>query len=180
MLDIIRGAGKNGIAPYGREWKYMPDVTVAKVMQKMVEYLKGDQSVLTAIKVHSFVRNIALLSIWKRDKYTGNHRTASRYGIPKANANTTNRRSLSEMEGLQNRNCEGWPLEQDDSSDCCRRSHPAPPIGGLIFKFDRGRFSVNLHEHASEKGSSRSVRNISIQRLAKNYWIPCMTFRMMR
>ena len=49
----------------------MPDVTVAKVMQKMVDYLRGDaKRIHHAIKVHSLVRNIALLSNLKRDKLT--------------------------------------------------------------------------------------------------------------
>ena len=49
----------------------MADITVAKVMQKMVEYFHGDaKRIQHAIKVHPFPRNIALLSDLKMDKLT--------------------------------------------------------------------------------------------------------------
>ena len=49
----------------------MDDIKVAKVMKKMVEYFHGDaKRIQHAIKVHSFSRNIALLSDLKMDKLT--------------------------------------------------------------------------------------------------------------
>ncbi len=98
----------------------MPDITVAKVMQKMVEYFRGDSKrIQHAIKVHSLVRNIALLSYLKGDKLIVLEITALLHDIGILESERKYHSTAGhyqEMEGppIARKLLQGISLEQDD------------------------------------------------------------------
>ncbi|NLN65529.1 MAG: HD domain-containing protein [Clostridiaceae bacterium] len=146
----------------------MPDVTVAKVMQKMVDYLKGDpKRIQHAIKVHSFVRNIALLSNLKRDKLTVLEITALLHdiGIPESERKYNSTAGhYQEMEGppVARKLLKDIPLEQDDLDRICYmigHHHSYHLIDGVDFQIlIEADFLVNLHEHAIDEEGIIKIR----------------------
>lgn len=146
----------------------MSDMIVAKVMQKMTESLRGDpKRIQHAIKVHSLVRNIALLSNLKRDKLTvleitallhdiGIHECERKYGSTAGN--------YQEMEGppIARKLLEGLPIERDDLDRICYligHHHSYQMIDGVDFQIlIEADFLVNLYEHNIDEEGIIKIR----------------------
>ncbi len=146
----------------------MPDITVAKVMQKMVDYLRGDpKRIQHAIKVHSLVRNIALLSNLKRDKLTVLEITALLHdiGIPECERKYNSTAGhYQEMEGppVARKILEGIALERDDLDRIIYligHHHSYHMIDGVDFQIlIEADFLVNLHEHSIDEEGMVKIR----------------------
>lgn len=146
----------------------MPDITVAKVMQKMVRYLHGDaRRIHHAIKVHSLVRNIALLSNLKRDKLTVLEITALLHdiGIPESERKYNSTAGhYQEMEGppVARSILGGIGLDQDDLDRITYligHHHSYHLIDGVDFQIlIEADFLVNLHEHSIDKEGAVKIR----------------------
>lgn len=146
----------------------MPDVTVAKVMQKMVDYLRGDpKRIQHAIKVHSLVRNIALLSNLKRDKLTVLEITALLHdiGIPECERKYNSTAGhYQEMEGppVARKLLEGISLDRDDLDRIIYligHHHSYHTIDGVDFQIlIEADFLVNLYEHAIDEEGIIKIR----------------------
>lgn len=146
----------------------MPDITVAKVMQKMVKYFHGDaKRIHHAIKVHSLVRNIALLSNLKRDKLIVLEITALLHdiGIPESERKYKSTAGhYQEMEGppVARSLLEGIGLEQDDLDRITYligHHHSYHLVDGIDFQIlIEADFLVNLHEHSIDKEGAVKIR----------------------
>lgn len=151
-----------------RKDTFMPDITVAKVMQKMTDYLRGNpKRIHHNIKVHSLVRNIALLSNLKRDKLTVLEITALLHdiGIPESERKYNSTAGhYQEMEGppVARRLLEGVGLDKDDLDRICYligHHHSYHMIDGIDFQIlIEADFLVNLHEHAIDDEGIISIR----------------------
>ena len=149
----------------------MADITVAKVMQKMVEYFHGDaKRIQHAIKVHSFSRNIALLSDLKMDKLTVLEITALLHDIGihecerKYNSTAGH---YQEIEGphIARSLLNGIALEQDDIDRITYligHHHSYHLVDGIDFQIlIEADFLVNLYDDkADEEGILQIRENI--------------------
>jgi len=146
----------------------MSETIVAKVMQKMVEYFRGDsRRIQHAIKVYSLARNIALLSNLKKDKLIVLEITALLHDIgileSERKYNST-AGHYQEMEGapVARSLLKDMPLEQDDIDRICfmvGHHHSFSFIDGIDFQIlIEADFLVNLHEHEIDKEGIIKIR----------------------
>lgn len=146
----------------------MSETIVAKVMQKMVEYFRGDsRRIQHAIKVYSLARNIALLSNLKKDKLIVLEITALLHDIgileSERKYNST-AGHYQEMEGapIARSLLKDMPLEQDDIDRICfmvGHHHSFSFIDGIDFQIlIEADFLVNLHEHEIDKEGIIKIR----------------------
>jgi len=146
----------------------MSDTIVAKVMQKMVKYFRGDsRRIQHAIKVYSLARNIALLSNLEKDKLMVIEITALLHDIgileSERKYNST-AGHYQEMEGapIARSLLKDMPLEQDDIDRICfivGHHHSFSFIDGIDFQIlIEADFLVNLHEHEIDKEGIIKIR----------------------
>ncbi|NLK69149.1 MAG: HD domain-containing protein [Clostridiaceae bacterium] len=146
----------------------MADITVAKVMQKMVEYFHGDaKRIQHAIKVHSFSRNIALLSDLKMDKLTVLEITALLHDIGihecerKYNSTAGH---YQEIEGphIARSLLNGIALEQDDIDRITYligHHHSYHLVDGIDFQIlIEADFLVNLYDDKADEEGILQIR----------------------
>jgi len=146
----------------------MPHITVAQVMQKMVDYFRGDaKRIHHAIKVHSLARNIALLSNLKRDKLTVLEITALLHdiGIPESERKYNSTAGhYQEMEGppVARKLLEGIALDRDDLDRIIYligHHHSYHMIDGIDFQIlIEADFLVNLYEHGIDQEGIIKIR----------------------
>lgn len=146
----------------------MPDITVAKVMHKMVEYFYGEAKLIQhAIKVHSFTRNIALLSHLNRDKLIVLEITALLHdiGIPECERKyNSSAGHYQEMEGppIARRLLDDIGLDQDDIdriSYLIGHHHSYHLVDSIDFQIlVEADFLVNLFEHSADDEEIIKVR----------------------
>ncbi len=146
----------------------MPDITVAKVMKKMVEYFRGDtKRIQHAIKVHSLVRNIALLSYLKRDKLLVLEITALLHdiGIQESERKYNSTAGhYQEMEGppIARELLKDMNIEQDELdriSFLIGHHHSYHLIDGVDFQIlIEADFLVNLYEHSIDEEGIIKIR----------------------
>jgi hypothetical protein len=146
----------------------MADITVAKVMQKMVEYFHGDaKRIQHAIKVHSFSRNVALLSDLKMDKLTVLEITALLHDIGihecerKYNSTAGH---YQEIEGphIARSLLNGIALEQDDIDRITYligHHHSYHLVDGIDFQIlIEADFLVNLYDDKADEEGILQIR----------------------
>ncbi len=141
----------------------MADIMVAMVMKRMVKYFSGDaKRIQHAIKVHSFSRNIALLSDLKMDRLIVLEITALLHDIGihecERKYNSTSGH-YQEIEGPPIARCllDGVGLEQDDIDRITYligHHHSYQLVDGIDFQIlIEADFLVNLFEdNADEEG----------------------------